>query len=72
MPVKSGLKATKAFVCVTVASIACCCINIHLCKMVLLIIRDLLLVVGLMIVMSGSNFANFMGKIASLCRECIF
>jgi hypothetical protein len=69
--VECGLQAIKASVRITVGSIACCCLNINLCKRVLLITRDLLLVVDLMMVMSGSYFANFMEKIAFLCRECL-
>lgn len=68
MPVELGLKAIKASVRITVGSIACCCLNVNLCKRVLLITRDLLLVVDLMIVMSGSNFVE---KIPFLCRECL-
>jgi hypothetical protein len=71
VPVERGLEAIKASVRVTVGSIACCCSNINLLKRVLLITRDLLLVVDLMIVMSGSNFANFMEKITFLFRECL-
>jgi len=71
VPVERGLRAIKASVRITVDSIACCCLNINLFKRVLLITRDLLLVVDRMIVMSGSNFANFMEKIPFHCRECL-
>ena len=62
MPVERGLKDIKAFVRIAVSGIASCCSNINPCKRVLLITRDLMLVVDLMIVMSGSNFENFNGK----------
>jgi len=71
VPVERGPKAIKAFVRITVGTIACCYLNINLCKRVLLIRRDLLLVLDLVMVMSGSNFANFMEKTAFLCRECL-
>jgi len=62
VPVECGLRAIKSSVRITVGSIACCCLTINLCKRVLLITRDLQLVADLMIVMSGSNFANCMEK----------